>query len=523
MKRKLNEAYEWKIEQRTNASGGKYLIAAIDQSLSTDDTYAVRNKLKEFGAKWDGVGKQWYFALSSDPEKRSIQIEKFVKPCVEYLKSVETVPSEGTSDDALQKIISQIDSVLNSDTPAGSPEEDEDTKSIKKRLEEFKQELIASFKNNTFREKMGPIIKFRQAQGAGYSILNSILIMVQRPDAKMVKSVTKWAQANKMIKKGAKPIYLWVPVGKRAHTEDERLKIEVDFYKKLQKLYGTEIISKKQLRVGDKEKLEKKLNEVVPTSFKLMPRFYDYADVEQVPGKEDVIGNMNDFDTVEWFDGKTAADEKSEKLFDAVIQTIKDLGVSVSFADDLGGARGVSKGGNIEVLQDAPKNIGSVSTLVHELSHELLHQTYLKTKGGDKEDFAKYFVGREFGKGIVEQQAEISAWIVMRNFGYDMQTAKNYVACWGGDEKTAAYAFDTVANVSTRIIKGINENLGAINEGFAGNTVITGLDIAELVGLGDVYRRGKEEIGQEESNVKPKTLAESFSRMMTRLNNVRFL
>ena len=47
MKRKLNEAYEWKIEQRTNASGGKYLIAAIDQSLSTDDTYAVRNKFRK--------------------------------------------------------------------------------------------------------------------------------------------------------------------------------------------------------------------------------------------------------------------------------------------------------------------------------------------------------------------------------------------------------------------------------------------------------------------------------------------
>ena len=178
-------------------------------------------------------------------------------------------------------------------------------------------------------------------------------------------------------------------------------------------------------------------------------------------------------------------------------------------------------GGKIEVLADAPKNIGSISTLVHELSHELLHQTYLKTKGGEKEDWAKYFVGREFGKNIVEQQAEISAWIVMKNFGYDMQTAKNYVACWGGDDKTAAYAFDSVANVATRIIKGINENLGTVNEGLGGNIVITGLDVAELVGMADVYERGKQE-QQASTAAKIQAINEQFNSFLNRINNVEF-
>ena len=94
MKKKLNEAFEWKVEERTNQSGGKYYIAAIDPTLSTDDTYIVKDKLKQMGARWDNIGKQWYFPLSGNAEKRAEQIETIVKPCVEYLKGVETVPSE---------------------------------------------------------------------------------------------------------------------------------------------------------------------------------------------------------------------------------------------------------------------------------------------------------------------------------------------------------------------------------------------------------------------------------------------
>ena len=468
---------------------------------------------------WDGIDKVWYFTLWKDPAKRAEQIEKVVKPCIEYLKTVETTHS----DREIEDLLAEIDEVLNSpETETSEPEEDAtEEKNIKGRLFDFKQDLVKSFKDNTFREKMGPIIKFRAAQGEGYSLLNTVLIMMQRPDAKMVKSVAKWNAANKMIKRGAKPIYLWYPIGKREKNKEERLETEIKFYKKMQKLYGFEIVSKKQLKVGDREKLERELNKVVPIGFKLKPIFYDFQDVEQMPGKEDLIGNIDGIDNVEWFDNSTEADEKSQRLYDAVIETIRECGIAVNMVGDLGGARGVSMGGKIEVLADAPKNIGSISTLVHELSHELLHQTYLKTKGGEKEDWAKYFVGREFGKNIVEQQAEISAWIVMKNFGYDMQTAKNYVACWGGDDKTAAYAFDSVANVATRIIKGINENLGTVNEGLGGNIVITGLDVAELVGMADVYERGKQE-QQASTAAKIQAINEQFNSFLNRINNVEF-
>ena len=515
MKKLLSESYEWKVEKKINKSGQPYYIAAIDPSLSTDDTFAVKDKLKEYGAKWDGIGRRWYFILSSDPTNRQSQIERFVKPCVEYLKSVEKEPNGNDADAEIRKILSQIDGVIASiDSQRSVEVQDVDTKEIKDKLVQFKQELIESFKNNTFREKMAPIIKFRQAQGASYSLLNSILIMMQRPNAKMVKSAGNWRKANKEIKPGAKPICLWVPLGQRAHTPEENKKIEEDFFKKVSKLYGREIKSKNELNIGDREKLEKKLKEVVATSFDLKPRFYDIADVTQMEGKEDLIGSVEGMDDVEWFDSQTPEDENSIKLYNAALATIQEFGINVSFVDDLGGARGVSKGGAIDILKDAPKSIGTVSTLVHEMSHELLHQTYLKNKGTGEEDYASYFVGKEFGTKIVEQQAEISAWIVMRNFGYDMQTAKNYVACWGGDEKTAAYAFDTVAKVATRIIKGMNENMAVVNESLTVGGTVTGLDVAKLVGMEDIYIKGKQEERDKAS--------QKFGEMLERIENVEF-
>lgn len=515
MKKILSEAYEWKLEKKMSKAGEPYYIAAIDPSLSTDDTFAVKDKIKAFGGKWDNIGKRWYFYLSPDPQKRQDQITKFVKPCIEYLKSVEKTPNGNDADAEIQKLLGQIDQVVASIDSSPSVEvQDVDPKEIKDKLVQFKQELIESFKNNTFREKMAPIIKFRQAQGAGYSLLNSILIMMQRPDAKMVKSTTNWRKANKEVKPGAKPICLWVPLGKRAHSEEECKKIESDFLKKASKLYGRELKSKNELNIGDREKLEKKLKEVVATSFDLKPRFYDIADVQQIDGTEDLVGSVEGIDDVQWFDESTPEDEKSIKLYNATISTIQEFGINLSYVDDLGGARGVSKGGAIDVLKDAPKNVGTISTLVHEMSHELLHQTYLRDKGSGTEDFASYFVGREYGTKIVEQQAEISAWIVMRNFGYDMQTAKNYVACWGGDEKTAAYAFDTVAKVATRIIKGINENMSVVNEEITTGGVVTGLEIAKLVGMEDTYLKGKQEERQG--------VTQKFGEMLERIENAKF-
>lgn len=227
-----------------------------------------------------------------------------------------------------------------------------------------------------------------------------------------------------------------------------------------------------------------------PKGFKLTPSFYDHRFTEPIEGKEDLAPSANTND-IEWFDDKSSSSEKTVALYDAAIEAIKSVGINVTFTNDLGGARGVSRSGQIEVLRNTKKNIGDFNTLVHEFSHELLHQRYLKAR--NEKDYGSFFVGTDKGRAMVEQQAELSAWIICQYFGYEMPTSVNYMGCWGMDEKNAAKVFDTVANTATYIIELIGKNMtNNIQESAEPkNNLITGEYIANLVGLGALYKKSK--------------------------------
>lgn len=513
-KKALKESFEWKVGKKFNGGGQPYYVIYIDPALS-ENTYEYRMKIKQMGARWDPSMKAWYFPVSRDEEKRNEQIERLVKPCVEFMKSVEKQPSNQTTDETLDKILKMIDDIIAKidDTPVLTTTVNTamDPKTIKDKLGNFKEELINSFSNGHWKEMMAPIIKFKQAQGPAFSFNNCVLIWIQDPEAKMVKSRYNWKEANRTIKPGAPAICLWYPHGKKLFSTEELKRAA-----KLEWLQKNGFIRKvgmsqqeidavaNGLRVGEKEKLRKYLNQFDPTkdvTFTLEPNWFDVRFTEQMEDKEDLIGSIDDIESIPWYDGVSEETEQSAKLYDAVLGAIEKTGIRVTYGSEesLGGARGVSKGGNIEVIKDAPKTPGAVSTLVHEFSHEFLHQKYLK----NKDEYSRFFVGTDAGRGMVEQQAEISAWIVMRNFGYDMKTAVNYAGIWGADDKTCVKVFDTVAKVATEIIKLMYKEMGVevqygddeneINEGIGQAPIITGIDVAKMLGPDAVkaYMRGE--------------------------------
>jgi hypothetical protein len=510
----LNEAFNWGVRSKKNPkTGGRYFVAYIDGSNS-ENAYPYRQELAKRGAKWNGVDKCWYIALPEDPDRRQEYIETKVKPIVEYLKSVE---KDGTKDvdSELQGIIAKIDELIqkiDDATVKGDTIEVNtamDPKEIKRRLESFKEELLASFKDEGWKEKMLPIIKYRKAQGAKFSLLNSILIKMQDPDATMVKSRGNWGKANREVKDNAPVLYGWRPNGTPLFpTAQDKKMAKEDWLRKNRK-------TEANLTVGEKEILNRyiyQLDQSKPIYITLEPIWYDIRFTTQMEGKEDLVGS-NDID-FEWFDGKTPESEKSAKLYDALIQVIQKAKIRITYGgeDELGSARGVSKSGEIMVLKDSPKDVGSVSTLVHEFSHELLHQKYLSKE--DKTGLGEYFIGTAEGRGMVEQQAEISAWIVMRNFGYNMTAARNYVSCWGGSAENCVRVFDTVANVASLIIQDMEEVLdrGVNEQRYLKENAITGEEIAMLLGgeAEKTYKKGKLELQQKE-------ITENFNSFFSRM------
>ena len=133
-------------------------------------------------------------------------------------------------------------------------------------------------------------------------------------------------------------------------------------------------------------------------------------------------------------------------------------------------------------------------------------------------DWAQYFVGTKEGRGVVEQQAELSAYLVLRFFNIKLQENINYIAIWGADASKACVVFDTVASVANAITDKIAAKLGmsTLNEDGEQQGFVTGLDVAQLLGpeAVNVYNRSKQMMM---NNVR-----ESFNSFFNRINKQLF-
>lgn len=506
----LNEEINYKVERTKNGTP----IAYIDPKTS-ENVYNFKDIIKKYGGKWDSFAKRWYWWLSTDKAKTQQILNNQVNPAIDELTKIET-PTGNRRDSSdvkaqVAKMVEALDAILA--TPVAKTEEGNamDANSVKNKVESFKEKLVNITSSEEFKMLLGPIIKFKQAQGHQYSFHNIILIYLQDPKATMVKSKTRWKKVNRVVKDGAPIIWINTPINMIQYTPEQKEKITKDFLMEL----GVETVD--DLTPGQKEKLSVKLSGYKPRDYELKPA-YDHRFTEPITGKEDLAPNAN-IDNIEWFDDKSPSSEKTVSLYDAAIASIQESGIEVKFVNDLGGARGVSTSGKIEVLKDTPKNIGDFNTLVHEFSHELLHQSFLKVRNNTK--YGSFFVGTQQGRAMVEQQAELSAWIICQYFGYEMPTSINYMGCWGMDEKSAARVFDTVANTSSHIIELINKNMNMnrtnLQEGIESGNIISGEDIANMVGLGKLYRKSKQMDNQTTIGINGSDIEEMVTEAVKRI------
>lgn len=502
----INEVFDLKSGKFKRNDGQVVSIIYINPETS-ESTYQYKDILEKYGAFRNKETKPeaWAWVLGDNPEET---YTTKIKPCIEELVKVEKAEG-GKLRDVTTVLDTLIDQIKNIGTAEDVSIPDNERKltqeQILQRISGLKQELVNAVNDEEFKKLMEPIIKFRQALGHQFSFGNTILIMVQDPKATVVKSTSNWLKVNRAVLARAKehPIWLIGPSGNKNLSKEDIAKIKLAYLRNLKK-------SEKQLTPTEREELQILVNNKSGNSFKLLPYFYDIRNTVQIRGKEEIMSD--NIPNIPWHDEEKPEEEKSTELYDAVADMIKSSGIDFKIVDDLGGSMGVSKSGEINVINKGVKNPGMVSTLIHEYSHELLHQKFLKDR--DKQ-FVNYFVGTSEGREKVEQQAELSAWIVLKDFGYDMKTNINYVKIWGLKDSDAAKVFDSVANVASFIIKGIRVRLyDEVHESF--NLLenfenITGLDVAKLIGAQNIYIKSKEESGLNES---PDTLLEEFNNIL---------
>lgn len=501
----LNEDYNI----RTGIVNGKRIIF-IDPETS-ENTFNVKDEIKNFGARWFKDLKTWGWYAGKTPESLRKQYDTMVKPCLEYLMSVE---KRNASDDngesaaprdvvaACDQLLAQIESedwseveVMN--VNAISKEE------MKKKLEGFKMELVRAMGTPEFKAMLEPIIRFRRAAGYQFSLLNSIRIILQDPKATMVKSRTNWSAVNRTVLPNARAIVLYRPGGEALYkNKDDKERVKQEMLSHMGKNW-------EDLTPGEREIINTELRKRTPGAFGggFVPYFaFDVRFTKQIEGTEDLVGDTNKVDDIKWHEYDTNETERDSIYIDAAIETAKKYGLKIEYKseDELNGAKGYAThtGGIIALGENAPRNRGFLNTIIHETAHHMLHIGYLKQKDTD---FGQYFLGREQGRGLIEQQAELTAWIVMRILGYaDMGASLNYMGMWGMDAKSACKVFDMVANAASKLSSSIEKIANGIsddgvNESIIRESVVTGMDVAKLFGRQGVelYKQGKRQAAAE--------------------------
>jgi len=265
-------------------------------------------------------------------------------------------------------------------------------------IQKLEQGVKEIFTSEKYEEFLITYSKFHK-----YSINNSILILMQRPDATNIASFQTWKKLGRQINKGEKGIKVLVPIP----------------YK-----YEKEVESK----TGDKEVIE-----LSGTSFRVGNVF----DISQTSGKElpKLTTDLKEY----------SAD--IELAIDAVARTSK---VPVRFESDMPhDKKGYYSINNKEiVINDNMSDTQTFKTLIHEIAHSKIHAKDLK----------KYNAHER------EVQAESVAYVVCNTYGIDTsEYSFGYIAGWSSNKEMSELkeSLSIIQDCSSEMIKNIDKAIGS--------------------------------------------------------------
>lgn len=226
-----------------------------------------------------------------------------------------------------------------------------------------------------------------------YSFGNCMLIAAQRPEASLVAGFGRWKELKRSVRKGEKGIAILAPMvrSKRAGLESQLARNEVNSSDE-DSVFGFRVVHVFDLAQTEGEELP------------------EFAHVQGDP-------------------------DEHLKRIEEIIQR---KGIRLEYLAALPrGARGMSQGGKISILDSLPK-AELFSTLVHELAHELLHR-------GDRRESTN--------RVIRETEAESVAYVVCRGIGLECSTqATDYIQLWNGDEKVLMQSLELIRDVASSIL-----------------------------------------------------------------------
>ena len=294
---------------------------------------------------------------------------------------------------------------------------------LTKQLEEGVEEYLRS---DRYKELLCTFSKFHN-----YSLNNTILIMLQKPESSMIAGYTKWRDDfHRQVRPGEKGIKIYQPVNIKVKVEKEKV----------------DLLTHQKITGPDGQPLTETVEEK-RTGFKV-GYVFDVSQTEQIQGKEIV-----DLEMVHELKSDVMG---YQELKDAAIASAP---VGVRFEDIRSGAKGYySLADDVIVVQEDMSEAQTLKTLFHETAHSILHSTAQMD--------ARKAEGKEaFSREDREVQAESVAYIVADRYGLDTKEYSfPYVASWAGNAKKILVNLSEIKSAANTIIDRMDHQLEMMNK-----------------------------------------------------------
>ena len=292
---------------------------------------------------------------------------------------------------------------------------------LKARLASFIEELANATDETVLSEKIRKYLDFF-SKFYNYSYHNRIMIYIQRPDATRVASYRKWKEKNRQVKKGANGISIFVPIIKNkemTREDDDNMVDNIEFAD------------------GDEQNKEIKKSLV---GYRIGVVF-DISDTEATSPEGEIP------DEPQWW-GENTPSETADELFGYISEMAKDMGIKVTTEQAMRGERGYAAGDHINISSGV-EGVGRLSTMIHEISHELMHfRENSIFYQGEKLDLTKE---------LKELQAESVSYVVLKHYDLPAMHHPTYLALWRANKDVIEANLEVISKVSQFIITKLDE------------------------------------------------------------------
>lgn len=293
---------------------------------------------------------------------------------------------------------------------------------VKEITDKLEAGIQALFESETFKNYLKTLSKFHD-----YSLNNTILIAMQKPDATLVAGYTAWQKNfGRQVQKGEQGIRILAPTP----------------YKKQMEVDRVDPVTRQPILNPDGS-TAKELKEVMVPAFKVVNVF----DVSQTDGRplptigvDELSGNVANY----------------EMFFEALKRACP---VPIGFEDIPSGAKGYYHTVDQRIaLQVGMSEVQTVKTLIHEMAHQKLHSIDPKELPPEEPRLTR---------NAKEVEAESVAYTVAQHYGIETSDYSfAYIAGWsqGKDTPELKASLDRIRKAADEMLTAIDDHIMSLQQ-----------------------------------------------------------